>query len=126
MRLSFDRIFAIAAKEMRQLRRDRLTFGMIVGIPILQMLLFGYAINFDVRGLDAGVVDLANTSMSRALVADLEATGALRVSERARSTGQLRERLRSGAISIGIYIPPDFERRRLDRSRPVAQLLVDG
>jgi ABC-2 type transport system permease protein len=126
MRLSFDRIFAIAAKEMRQLRRDRLTFGMIVGIPLLQMLLFGYAINFDVRGLEAGVADLANTSMSRALVADLEATGALRVTEHVRSTEQLSDRLRAGAISIGIYIPADFERRRVDRDRPVAQLLVDG
>jgi len=126
MRESFDRIFAIAAKEMRQLRRDRLTFGMIVGIPILQMLLFGYAINFDVRGLDAGVADLANTSMSRALVADLQATGTLRVTEHVRSAAQLNDRLRSGAISIGIYIPPDFERRRLGRDRAIAQLLVDG
>src|SRR4051794_28436451 len=113
MRQSFERIFAIVAKEIRQLRRDRLTFGMIAGIPILQMLLFGYAINFDVRGLDAGVTDLANTTMSRALVADLEATGTMRVIEHMHSAEQLRERLRSGAISIGVYIPPDFERRRL-------------
>jgi ABC-2 type transport system permease protein len=126
MRESLDRVLAIAAKELRQLRRDRLTFGMIVGIPILQMLLFGYAINFDVRGLDAGVADLANTTMSRTLVAELQATGTLRVTEHVRSSAQLRERLRAGAISIGIFIPPDFERRRLDRDRPVAQLLVDG
>jgi ABC-2 type transport system permease protein len=66
---TMSRILAIATKEIRQLRRDRLTFGMIVGIPLLQMLLFGYAINFDVRGLSAGVVDEARTSMSRALVA---------------------------------------------------------
>jgi ABC-2 type transport system permease protein len=66
-----SRIFAIATKEIRQLRRDRLTFGMIVGIPVMQMLLFGYAINFDVRGLSAGVIDEARTSMSRALVADM-------------------------------------------------------
>ncbi|HEU4601724.1 MAG TPA: ABC transporter permease [Steroidobacteraceae bacterium] len=126
MRQSIDRIAAVALKELRQLRRDRLTFGMIVGIPMLQMLLFGYAINFDVRGLDAGVADLANTSMSRALAADLQATGTLRITEHVRSAGELRERLRSGAISIGLYIPPDFERRRIERDRPIAQLLVDG
>jgi ABC-2 type transport system permease protein len=121
-----SRILAIASKEIRQLRRDRLTFGMIVGIPLLQMLLFGYAINFDVRGLSAAVVDDARTSMSRALVADMEASGVVHVREYASSIGELRSRLRSGEVSIGVYIPADFERRRLDTDRPLAQLLVDG
>jgi ABC-2 type transport system permease protein len=52
---SWQRIRAVVWKELRQLKRDRLTFGMIVGIPVLQLLLFGYAINFDVRHLSAGV-----------------------------------------------------------------------
>src|SRR5688572_3144384 len=52
---------AIAYKEIRQLRRDRLTLGMIIGLPLMQMLLFGYAINFDVRHLRGGVLDEANT-----------------------------------------------------------------
>jgi ABC-2 type transport system permease protein len=121
-----SRIFAIATKEIRQLRRDRLTFGMIVGIPLLQMLLFGYAINFDVRGLSAGVVDEARTSMSRALVADMQASGVVRVREYAASIGDLRRSLRAGEVSIGVYLPADFERRRLDSNRPLAQLLVDG
>ena len=122
----FARIRAIGMKEVRQLRRDRLTFGMIVGIPLLQMLLFGYAINFDVRGLSAGVVDEARTSMSRALIADVEATGVLRIRHRGGSIEELRSLMRGGDISIGIYIPADFERRRLDGDRPAAQLLVDG
>ncbi|HEY4367859.1 MAG TPA: ABC transporter permease [Steroidobacteraceae bacterium] len=122
----FSRIHAVATKEVRQLRRDRLTFGMIVGIPLIQMLLFGYAINFDVRGLSAGVVDEARTSMSRALVADMEATGVFKITHRSRSIEELRSLMRGGEISIGVYIPPDFERRRIDRDRPVAQLLVDG
>lgn len=122
----FDRIRAIAMKEVRQLRRDRLTFGMIVGIPLLQMLLFGYAINYDVRGLAAAVVDEAQTSMSRALIADMQATGVIRIRGYGSSASDLRRRLDAGEISIGIYIPPDFERRRIDRDRPLAQLLVDG
>ena len=65
------RLIAITTKEVRQLARDRLTFGMIIGIPLMQILLFGYAINFDVRDLNAAVVDEAKTSHSRALVADL-------------------------------------------------------
>jgi ABC-2 type transport system permease protein len=120
------RTMAIATKEIRQLRRDRLTFGMIVGIPLIQMLLFGYAINFDVRGLSASVVDEAQTSMSRALIAEMQATGVIRVRAYSSSVGELRRRLRSGEISIGVYIPADFERRRIEHDRPLAQLLVDG
>jgi ABC-2 type transport system permease protein len=122
----FPRIAAIANKEIRQLRRDRLTFGMIVGIPLIQMLLFGYAINFDVRGLDAAVVDEAQTSMSRALVADMQSTGVIRVREYVGSAPELRRALQSGKVSLGVYIPADFERRRIERDRPLAQLLVDG
>lgn len=121
-----NRIRAIAMKEIRQLRRDRLTFGMIVGIPLIQMLLFGYAINYDVRGLAAAVVDEAQTSTSRALIADMQATGVIEIQAYGSSATDLRRRLQAGEVSIGIYIPPDFERRRIDRDRPLAQLLVDG
>ena len=60
-----ERMLAIASKETRQLLRDRVTFGLIVGIPAMQIVLFGYAINFDVRDLDAVVLDQARTSLSR-------------------------------------------------------------
>ncbi len=120
------RIFAIASKEIRQLRRDRLTFGMIVGIPLMQMLMFGYAINFDVRGLPAGVLDEANTSASRALVGDLQATGVMSVERHVRSSTELAREIRAGRIAIGVHIPHDFERRRFERDRPVAQIIVDA
>jgi ABC-2 type transport system permease protein len=120
------RIFAIASKEIRQLRRDRLTFGMIVGIPLMQMLLFGYAINFDVRSIEAGILDEAKTSASRALVADLQATGVIRIAEHVRSAAELSREMRAGRISVGVHVPPDFERRRLQTDRPVAQIIVDG
>jgi ABC-2 type transport system permease protein len=120
------RILAVATKEVRQLRRDRLTFGMIVGIPLMQMLLFGYAINFDVRGLDSAVVDEANTSLSRALIDDLAATGVVSPARHLSSVADLRRSLRAGEVAIGFYIPADFERRRLETNRPLAQILVDG
>ena len=72
------RIRAIAQKEARQLARDRLTVAMVVGIPMLQILLFGYAINMDVRNLRAGVADQAGTALSRELVGDLQAGQVLR------------------------------------------------
>ncbi len=123
---SLRRMRAIAAKEFRQLGRDRLTFGMVVGIPLIQILIFGYSINFDVRDIAAGVVDLANTSASRALVADLEATQVIRVQEHLRSTAELEARIASGHLSVGVYVPPDFERRKLDPTRTAVQVLVDG
>lgn len=120
------RIGAIVAKEYRQLSRDRLTAGMVVGLPLMQILIFGYGINFDVRGIRAGVVDHARTSASRALVADLEATQVVRIAAAPGSVGELRARIATGDLAVGLYIPPDFERRRLDAGRPVAQLFIDG
>jgi len=120
------RLFAITSKEVRQLARDRLTFGMIIGIPLMQILLFGYAINFDVRDLDAAVVDEARTSHSRALVADLQATGVIVLRPPSPGLPDLRRRMESGEISVGIVIPHDFERRRLGNDRAVAQILVNG
>jgi ABC-2 type transport system permease protein len=120
------RIIAIMTKEVRQLARDRLTFGMIIGIPLMQILLFGYAINFDVRDLRAAVVDEARTSHSRALVADLQATGVIDLRTPSGSVEDLRRRMDHGEISVGIVIPHDFERRRMGSDRAVAQILVDG
>jgi len=120
------RIAAIARKEVRQLRRDRLTFGMIVALPVMQLLLFGYAINQDVRHLRAGVADLAGTQRARLLVQDAQATQVVEVVERARSAPELEALLRSGAISVGLLLPPDFERRVERGDRAPAQLLVDG
>lgn len=121
-----QRVAAIMLKEVRQLARDRLTFGMIIGIPLLQILLFGYAINYDVRDLAAAVVDEARTSGSRALAADLAASGVVAFRNPSPSVADLRSRMSAGEVSVGIVIPRDFERRRLDGDRPVAQILLDG
>jgi ABC-2 type transport system permease protein len=123
---SFRRIRAVASKEVRQLLRDRLTFGMIVGLPLLQIVLFGYAINTDVRHLKAGVADMAHTQLSRTLVAQAQASQVVDVVAVAPSAPDLERLLNDGHISVGIYIPPDFERRAATGSRPAAQLMVDG
>jgi ABC-2 type transport system permease protein len=120
------RIRAIASKEVRQLGRDRLTLGMVVGIPLLQIVLFGYAINMDVRHLRAAVADEAQTSYSRRLAMDLQASQVLRFTAPARSAADLERLLRSGEIVVGVYIPHDFERRLQDPRRPAVQLMVDG
>ena len=123
---SLSRLFAITKKEIRQLQRDRLTFGMIVGIPVIQMLLFGYAINTDVRNLRTAVADQANTHLSRQFVADLVQTQVVHIVEHVETPVLLEERLRTGDVSIGVVIPPDFDRRVIDPERPAVHLLVDG
>jgi ABC-2 type transport system permease protein len=126
MRLAIRRILAMAGKEVRQLRRDRLTIGMVVGVPLLQILLFGYAINLDVRNLRAGVADQAGTSLSRQLIMDMQASQVIDFRHTARTAGELESLLRDGSITVGVLVPADFERRLADPARPAAQLLVDG
>jgi len=123
---SLRRIHAVAGKEVRQLLRDRLTFGMIVGIPLLQIVLFGYAINTDIRHLRAGVADMAHTQLSRTLVAEAQASQVVDFVVAAPSAPALEKLLDDGRISVGLYIPPDFDRRAASGMRPAAQLLVDG
>jgi len=126
VRNSLGRIFAIVRKEALQLRRDRLSFGMVFGVPIMQLLLFGYAINQDVRHLRAGVADLAATQLSRTFVADAQATQVVDIVATAHSAEGLEDLLRRGEIVVGILIPRDFERRLMSADRSPAQLLTDG
>ena len=123
--MKWRRLFAVMLKELRQMRRDRITLAMIVGIPVMQLVLFGYAINLNLRGLEAGIADQAGTAGSRALVMDMVATGVIRPSLTADTPQQLMEDLRRGEISVGVVVPPDFERRRID-GREAVQVLVDG
>ena len=123
--MSGRRLYAIVLKELRQLRRDRVSLAMILGIPVMQLVLFGYAINLNLRGLQAAVADQAGTAGSRDVVMDMIATGVIEVGADARSPQELMTMLRRGEISVGVVIPADFERRRLD-GREAVQVLVDG
>jgi ABC-2 type transport system permease protein len=122
----FERLFAVAAKEVRQLARDRITVGLIVGIPTIQLLLFGYAINFDVRGVATAVLDQSQTSLSRRLVGDLQATQVLGELRQVASERELRGMIQRGDANIGIVIAPDVERRIADGNRAAMQIVVDG
>ena len=120
------RLLAVAGKEVRQLARDRVTVGLIVGIPTIQLLLFGYAINFDVRGVSTAVLDQSRTSLSRRLVGDLGATQVLGSIRQAGTDRELRELMQRGDANIAIIVPPDIERRVAEGRRPALQIVVDG
>lgn len=129
--MSLRRLTAVIVKELRQLRRDRLTFAMIVGIPLLQLVLFGYAINMDVRGIDAAVLDQANTARSREVVAEIGSSQILNLRYQLSNPQQMDSLLRQGKISAALVIPRDFEARlesqgSLPQGRLPLQLIVDG
>lgn len=123
--MSLRRLLAVMQKEVRQMRRDRITLAMIVAIPVMQLLLFGYAINTNLRDLKTGIADQSNTAASRALVMDVLATTVIKPTLSANTPEELMEAMRRGEISLGIVVPPDFERRRAE-GREQMQVLVDG
>lgn len=124
--MSFGRMLAVFRKELRQLARDKLTFGMIVGIPTLQLLLFGFAINMDIRHLPAALMDEADTWRSRELVAELAASQVLEFTHRVSTPQDIDDLLRTGKIEAAVVIPADFENRLEAGDRAVWQVLVDG
>lgn len=123
---SLQRILAIFLKEVLQLRRDRLTFGMIIGIPVSQLMMFGYAINMDVRHIPAGVADMSSTTASREAVMNMAQTQVIDIVAQASDAQHLESLMRQGKISVGIYVPSDYERRRQQPGRAAIQLMVDG
>ncbi|MBA3666621.1 MAG: ABC transporter permease [Sphingomonas sp.] len=123
-RLSILRIYAVLAKEFTQLRRDRITFAMILGIPIMQLLLFGYAINNDPRHLPAAVVSHDTSGIARAVVATLERTQYVDVRYLPRSEAEADRLIRRGKVMLVVTIPPDFTHRVLKRDRP--QILAEA
>jgi ABC-2 type transport system permease protein len=125
-RAALRRLLAVAKKEVRQLSRDRVTFGMIVGVPLMQITLFGYAINYDVRNLATVVQDQAMSSMSREFISQLKATQVVNVRYNTNSSAEVDQLMREGRASMAVIIPADFERRLQSNTRPVVQILADG
>lgn len=124
--IAIQRIIAIAVKELRQLSRDRGTFAMVIMIPIIELLLFGYAINTDVRHLRAAYVDHSQTAFSRQLIAEAGATQIVDFVQQAATSNELEAMIRRGDIAVGFIIPHDAHRRNQQQGRAVAQIVVDG
>lgn len=118
----WQRVWAMTVKEVSQMRRDRLTFGMMIAVPIIQLLLFGYAINTDPKHLPTAVYARDNGPLSRAVIASLSNSGYFDIARVARTQRELDALLASGRVQFAVEIPANFERdlRRGD----MPQLLV--
>ena len=126
MLASLQRVGAIAAKEVLQLRRDRVSFGLIVMMPLVQLLLFGYGIETDVREVPAALVDNAHSSFSRQLAQDIQASQMVRFTHSVATPAELDQLIVSGEVMAGLVIPRDVEQRFYSGQPPIAQLIVDG
>lgn len=121
-----NRLFALATKELIQLRRDRLTLAMMVLLPVVQLLLFGYAINNDVRHIPTVVLDHDRTSHSRDVVRALEATGHYDIVGDVRGYSEASRALRSDRAHVAVILPNGLGSALRRGESVTAQLVVDG
>lgn len=120
------RFLAVLVKEFVQMRRDRLTFAMMIGVPVMQLVMFGYAINMDPKGLPAAVV-MADTSVfSRSLVRALENTGYYKVVALPQTMDEAELMLERGQVQFVLQVPEDFSRKLQRGERPVVLLEADA
>jgi len=123
-RLSWSRWVGIIVKEFIQLKRDRLTFGMIIGVPVLQLILFGYAINADPKRLPTAVLAADAGPYARSLVSAMQTSGYYRIDHYARSEAEVDDLLSRGRVQFAVTIPENFGRKLVRGERPV--LLVEA
>ncbi|MDB5857662.1 MAG: transporter permease, partial [Ramlibacter sp.] len=125
-RLSWRRTYAVFLKEFQQMLRDRLTFAMAIGVPILQLVLFGYAINTDPRGLPTALVSADSGPMARSIVATLQNTGYFKIVDQGTSEDHGEQLLARGDVQFLVVIPPRFDQRLVRGERPALLLAADA
>ena len=124
MRFSPKRMWVLIVKEVIQMKRDRITFAMMLGVPLMQLVLFGFAINNDPKGLPAALVAPAQDRFTRAMVSALELTGYYRFTYPNASAAQAEFLLARGDVSFVVTVPPDFGRRVERGDAP--QILIEA
>lgn len=121
---SLRRLMAIITKEAIQMRRDRITFAMMLGVPLMQLVLFGFAINNDPKGLPAALVTTSQDHYTRAMVSAMENTGYYRFDHVVSSAEEAERLIQSGAVSFVVTVPSDFARRVQRGDHP--QILIEA
>ncbi|MBK7471485.1 MAG: ABC transporter permease [Betaproteobacteria bacterium] len=124
--MSWNRFLAVLIKEFRQVRRDRLTFAMMVGVPIMQLILFGFAINTDPKRLPLALVDADRSEFSRSFVAALENSAYFEITARPAGEKEGDAMLAEGTVQFVLVIPSDFSRKLIRGERPAMLLAADA
>lgn len=121
---SATRVLAVLAKEFKQLTRDRITYAMILVLPVVQLLLFGYAINSEPRHLPTALLVQEDSVFARSITAALKNSRYFDFAAQARTPAELDEMLRRGDVQFAITVPGDFTRRLARGDHP--QILVEA
>ena len=121
---SLQRLGTLIAKETIQMRRDRITFAMMLGVPLMQLMLFGFAINNDPKNLPAALVAPTQDRFTRAMVSALELTGYYRFTHPDASAAEAEFLIARGDVSFVVTVPSDFGRRVERGDRP--QILIEA
>jgi ABC-2 type transport system permease protein len=126
MSFNFHRFWAVVVKEFIQMRRDRLTFGMMIGVPMIQLVLFGYAINSNPKHLPTAVFAADNSPFSRTLVWSLHNSSYFDITREAHSPAEIETMLAEGKVQFAITVPVDFSRKLLRGEKPDLLLEADA
>jgi ABC-2 type transport system permease protein len=126
VKFNWQRFCAIVAKEFIQMRRDRLTFAMMLGIPMLQLVLFGYAINSDPKHLPTAVYSADNSTFSRTIVWAMRNSSYFDITREPQSEAEIQKLLAEGTVQFVVEIPVDFSRKLLRGEQPDLLLEADA
>lgn len=123
---SFKRFFAVISKEFVQMRRDRVTFAMMIGIPILQMVLFGFAINSDPKHLPTAIIAGDHSVFSRTIIAAMKNSEYFSVVEIVDTEEEAKQLVETGGVQFVLTIPQQFSRKLIRGDRPSLLLTADA
>jgi ABC-2 type transport system permease protein len=123
---SLRRTWAMVVKEFIQLRRDRMTFGLMIAVPLIQLILFGYAIDTDPRNLPTAVLARDASVQARSFLAGMEATGYFDIVRRVESEAEIDRLILSGEILFAVEIPAGFGRDLVRGERPQILVVADA
>lgn len=120
----FSRIITVAKKEMLHVRRDPRLIATIFGMPLIQLILFSYALSFDIKNISTAVLDNDRSQLSRRFTGAFTNSGYFKITGRPDSRGQIDKVIDSGSAKVAITIPPDFSRRLTAGRRAAVQIII--
>lgn len=124
--MNMQRFWSIVKKEFIQIKRDKASFGIAIGMPIIMMLLFGYAVSTELQNISMVVLDQSRTQESRELIKSYENTNYFKVIGEVNSIGSIDEKMDKGEVHSALIIPPDYSNKLMKRENPQIELIIDG
>lgn len=124
--MNMQRFWSIVKKEFIQIKRDKASFGIAIMMPLMMMLLFGYAVATQLEDISMLVLDQSNSVESRELIKSFENTSYFKVIGKAQNIDMIESEMNKGTVHAALIIPPDYSKSLLKKERPKVQFIVDG